>query len=155
MGTVNWNTLGNLYTIFRSQDGYSIEVHKDSYVQYSGPRMATILEYMRNPMYNFQFPGWVQGLSTWGILCTIFRSQDGYSTGVHEESYVQYSVPRMGTGLEYMRNPMYNIQVPGWVQYCSTWGILCTIFRSRVGTGYSIMEYMRNLMYNIQVPGRV
>ena len=108
-------------------------VHEESYKQYSGPRMGTGLEYMRNPINNIQVPGWVQGWSTWGILCTIFRSQDGYRAGVHEKSYVQYSGPRMGTGLEYIRNPMYNIHVPGWVHGWSKWGILWTIFRSQDG----------------------
>ena len=39
----------------------------------------SIIEHMRNPMYNIQVPGWVQ------------------FNGVHEKSYVKYSGPRMGT----------------------------------------------------------
>jgi len=36
-------------------------------------------------------------------------SQDGYMAGVNEESYEQYSGPRMGTGLEYKgTNPFLN-----------------------------------------------
>ena len=48
---------------------------------------------------------------------------------------------------------MYNIQVPGWVQYNEVHEESYVQYSGlRMGT---VLEYMRNPMYNIQVPGWV